>query len=99
VNKMGAAGASARSPMRGQGVGFRPKPRNRASVARFWTCRVKRRCGVTLGSGGCGLTTSRQRGGCAFANARPGGQDLSKKLETERSWLGFGRAVRNGSVG
>jgi hypothetical protein len=42
-------------------------------VARFQGCRVKRRRGVMVGGGGCGLISWRQRGCSAFANARPGG--------------------------
>ena len=55
------------------GVGFRPKTRNRAFVARFWACRAKQRCGAMMGDGGCGWMAWRCQGGCAFANAKPGG--------------------------
>jgi hypothetical protein len=54
------------------GVGFRPKNQNRAFVARFRACRVKRRCGAIMGDGGCGWMAWRLWGGCAFANAKPG---------------------------
>ena len=40
--------------------------------------------------------TWRQRGGCTFANAKPGGGGWAKIPKTERPWFGFGRSVRNG---
>ena len=40
-------------------MGFRPQTQNRAFVARFWACRVKRHCKAILGGGGCGLVTRR----------------------------------------
>jgi len=79
--------------------GFGSKTRNQAFVARFQACRVKRPCGVMLVGGGCRLVRWWQQGGCAFTNARPGGVDCAKNPETEHLWLGFGRAVYNGSAG
>ena len=52
-----------------------------------------------IGKWGVRVNDIEAAGGLHVCQCEAGGQDLSKKHETERSWLGFGRAVRNGSVG
>ena len=54
------------------GLEFRPENQNRAFIAQFWACRVKRWCGAIMGDGGCQWMAWRRWGDCAFANAKPG---------------------------
>ena len=61
-----------RSEAQGGRRGFRPKPRNRAVVARFQARRVERRCGEMRRGGGRGIMRRQRQGGCTFANARRG---------------------------
>ena len=81
-----------------RGPGFGPKTQNRAIVARFRACRVKRRWGVVVGGGGCGPKARKWRGGCVSANAR--GRDLGQnpKLSCRGSVTGVPceRAVGSG---
>jgi hypothetical protein len=84
---------AARSPMRGLGAASGPKIRNRAFVARFPGCRMRRHRGVMVGGGGCELVTWRWQGWSVFANAPGGGWDLDQKAETERLKLNFGGAA------
>ena len=65
------------------GKGFRPKTRNRAFVAHFWACCVKWRCEAMTGDSRCRRMAWRCLGGCAFANAKPGGWGLGQKPKTE----------------
>ena len=69
--KVEAAGLGIRQREAGL-CGLGQKPENRAFVARFRVCRVKQRRRVMLEGGGCRLMTRRRRGGCTFANAKPG---------------------------
>jgi len=75
---------AARSPTRGGGVGFGPKPRNRAVMARFQACRVKRRYGAMQRGGGHGLIRQRQGWGLRVRQCEAGG--------------GFGPKTRNRAV-
>jgi len=80
----GCAFANAR-----QGVGFGPKTRNRAVVARFWACRVKWRYGAMQRGGGHGLIRQRQGWGLRVRQCEAGGglgQNQNKPW-----WLVFGR--------
>ena len=54
------------------GVGFRPKTQNRAFVAWFQACRVRRQCGAIMKDGGCQWMAWRHWGDCTFANSKPG---------------------------
>ena len=73
----------------GQGLGQNPKPSRRGSVTGV-------PCETAVGSGGVrwwvGPRARKRRGGCAFANARPG-CGVWVKPETEPSWLSYGCAV------
>ena len=99
MNKMGAAGASARLPMRGQGVGFRPKTPKPSICGSVSDVPCETAVWGDTGKWGVRVNDIEAAGGLRVCQCEAGGQDLSKKHETERSWLGFGRAVRNGSVG
>jgi hypothetical protein len=74
------------------GVGSK-KPRKLSMVTQFRVCRAQWWCGVMTGGCWCRWMAWRWQGGCTFANARAGGQDLGQKPETKCSWLGFGHAA------
>jgi hypothetical protein len=78
----------ARSQTRGGGGGFTPKTRNRAAVARFRVCRVKRRWREVDVGGRVGRTRRLRSRGGAFANTRWGEGIRSKMIMVAR-WLGF----------
>jgi hypothetical protein len=85
-----------RLPMRGRGVGFEAKTRNRALMARFRVYHVKRWCGVALGGSGCMLMAWRWQGGCAFADVKPGGGMWAKNPKPSMCGLVSGTLCKRG---
>ena len=75
---------------RGRGLG--PKTQNRAAVARFRICHVKRRWRKVVGGGGVARTMQSRSRACAFANTRGGSGLGAKNLKPSamaRFWAAF----------